>query len=512
MPLASSRRPTRTCGRASTSTAAASTASSAVRSSTPTSPAPASSGSTAPRSRGRSRARATPTSPARPTGAGSSPSKRSTSGTRGASPRTGSRGSRRTGSSPSTSRAAAASSCSPAADFVSSPRFAPDARRVACLAWDHPSLPFLGTRLRGGAVGPGRPERHAARRRGRAGRVALPARVLARRSPRRGLRPHGLVEPLSGAAATASHRSARARPSSASRSGRSACRAGPSPRRAEIVCVFAESGAQRLARLDVASGRLDACALPYSDFEGLCCDGGRAAFVGGRADERSRRSRRSTSRAGASRSTRARSRARSTTRCSRAPEPLTLPLGGRPRGARLPLPPAERGVRGPARRASAARGAEPRRADRRHQPGSPARAPVLDLARLRAGGRELRRQHGLRPRLPRAPARRWGVVDVEDCAHAARFVAAEGVADPLRLSPPAGARAATRHCVCSPSATSSRRARATTASATSRRSRDDTHKFESRYTDWLVGPWPERERPLPRALAAPPRAAPRRGR
>src|SRR5262245_18648279 len=32
-------------------------------------------------------------------------------------------------------------------DFVSSPRFSPDGRRVAFLAWDHPSLPFLGTRL-----------------------------------------------------------------------------------------------------------------------------------------------------------------------------------------------------------------------------------------------------------------------------------------------------------------------------------------------------------------------------
>jgi len=33
------------------------------------------------------------------------------------------------------------------ADFVSSPRFSPDGRRVACLAWSHPSLPWLGTQL-----------------------------------------------------------------------------------------------------------------------------------------------------------------------------------------------------------------------------------------------------------------------------------------------------------------------------------------------------------------------------
>ena len=34
---------------------------------------------------------------------------------------------------------------------------------------------------------------------------------------------------------------------------------------------------------------------------------------------------------------------------------------------------------------------------------------------------------------------------------------------------------------------------------------NDTHKFESRYLDRLVGPYPAGARPLPRALADPPR-------
>ena len=43
------------------------------------------------------------------------------------------------------------------------------------------------------------------------------------------------------------------------------------------------------------------------------------------------------------------------------------------------------------------------------------------------------------------------------------------------------------------SATSSRAARATTASATLAALARDTHKFESRYLDWLIGPYPQEE-------------------
>lgn len=87
---------------------------------------------------------------------------------------------------------------------------------------------------------------------------------------------------------------------------------------------------------------------------------------------------------------------------------------------------------------------------------------------------------------------RWGIVDVEDCIAAARHLAAEGRVDPDRLIIRGGSAggyttlaALTFHDVfaagCSLYGIADLEVLAR-----------DTHKFESRYLDTLVGPWPER--------------------
>ncbi len=87
----------------------------------------------------------------------------------------------------------------------------------------------------------------------------------------------------------------------------------------------------------------------------------------------------------------------------------------------------------------------------------------------------------------------WGIVDVQDCVAAARFLADRGDVDPDRLCIRGGSaggyttlQALTTTDVFAAGASHYGVA---DLSALAR----DTHKFESRYLDGLVGPWPEAE-------------------
>jgi dipeptidyl aminopeptidase/acylaminoacyl peptidase len=86
----------------------------------------------------------------------------------------------------------------------------------------------------------------------------------------------------------------------------------------------------------------------------------------------------------------------------------------------------------------------------------------------------------------------WGVVDVADCLNAARHVIAQGLADGERAVITGGSAggytvlaALTRDAVFKGGASYYG---VSDVAALAR----DTHKFESRYLDWLIGPYPER--------------------
>ena len=87
----------------------------------------------------------------------------------------------------------------------------------------------------------------------------------------------------------------------------------------------------------------------------------------------------------------------------------------------------------------------------------------------------------------------WGIVDVDDCVAAARFLAERGSADPARLAIRGGSAggyttlAALTFTDVFAAGTSFYGVADAAALAA------DTHKFESRYLDGLIGPWPEAE-------------------
>ena len=106
----------------------------------------------------------------------------------------------------------------------------------------------------------------------------------------------------------------------------------------------------------------------------------------------------------------------------------------------------------------------------------------------------------------------WGIVDVDDCVSGARTSSTRGEADPARLAIRGGS-AGGYTTLCALTFRDVFTAGASyygigDLEALAR----DTHKFESRYLDRLIGPYPERRDALPRALADPPRRPARRAR
>ncbi len=86
---------------------------------------------------------------------------------------------------------------------------------------------------------------------------------------------------------------------------------------------------------------------------------------------------------------------------------------------------------------------------------------------------------------------RWGVADVEDCIAAARHLAASGRADPDRLAIRGGS-AGGYTTLCALAFHDAFKAGASWYGIGDLEALlHDTHKFESRYLDRLVGPWPE---------------------
>ncbi|HWS54255.1 MAG TPA: prolyl oligopeptidase family serine peptidase [Pyrinomonadaceae bacterium] len=376
-------------------------------------------------------------------------------------------------------------------DFYSSPRLSPDGSRLAWLTWNHPNMPWDGTELWVGELDEGGGLHGASRVAGGASESIFqpewsPSGALHFVSDRSNwwnlyrLGGGGAAEPLYEAEAEFGLPQWFFRMSTYGFASED-----------EIVCAYTERGMWRLGVLDARSRRLEEVETPYTDIFYVAASPGRAVFIGGSPTERP-----------AVVELDLRARALNVLRRSSGPaieagylsepRPVEFPTEGGLTAHAFFYAPRNRDFRAP-------EGERPPLLVMCH--GGPTAAAmtalslktqywttrgiaVLDVnyGGSTGHGREYRqRLNG-----------NWGVVDVDDCVNGARHMAERGEADPERCVITGGS--AGGYTVLSAltfrdlfkAGASHYGVSDLTVLVT------DTHKFESRYLDRLIGPFPER--------------------
>ena len=376
-------------------------------------------------------------------------------------------------------------------NFYSSPRVSPDGRQLAWLEWDHPYMPWDAAELH---VAPIREDGTL----GQAVRVAggphesavqpewSPDGVLYFVSDRTDWwnlyrRRGGVVEALAPMEAEFGG------PLWVFRGSTYYAFDGPD----RIVCAFAEKGLWRLARLDLASRRLTAVETPYRAIGSVQAAGGKAVFVGGAPDRPTAVVRMDLA-GGKTEVLRLASSLAIDPGYVSVPEPVEFPTAGdrtangffyAPKNKDFAGPPDERPplvvmVHGGPTSATAAA----------LRPGiqyyTSRGVAVLDVNY--GGSTGYGRKY--RDRL----LGHWGVVDVDDSCHGARHLASRGLVDGRRMAITGGSAGGYTTLACLAMrdvfAAGASHFGVSDCEALAR----ETHKFESRYLDRLIGPYPAR--------------------
>jgi len=376
-------------------------------------------------------------------------------------------------------------------DFYSSPRLSPDGTRLAWLAWRHPHMPWDETELwLAEFAGDGRPA-NAKRIAGGAGESIFqpewsPGGELYFVSDRTGWwniqrRRGGVTEAVCPALAefglpqwafgmtTYGFASAE-----------------------DIVCCYAERGEWRLAHLSTHGGHLEPIEVPFVTFSSLTVADGRAWFVGGAAatppvlvelDLAS----------GAHQIVRSAAKLALDPGYVSVARAIEFPTSGGRTAHAFYYPPVNQDYEAPP-------GELPPLRVRSHGGPTAASDGALKLPIqywTSRGFAVLDVNYGGSTGYGRAYRERllgcWGVVDVEDCVAGARYLASRGLADRARLTISGGSAGGyTTLCALvfhdAFAAGASHYGIGDLAALTA-----DTHKFESRYTDSLVAPWPAGE-------------------
>jgi dipeptidyl aminopeptidase/acylaminoacyl peptidase len=378
-------------------------------------------------------------------------------------------------------------------DFFSAPRLSPDGRQLAWLAWDHPNMPWDGTELFLADVQPGMtlgPARQVAG--GRAESVSQP-----RWSPDGVL--HFLSDRTGWWNLYADDGSG----------GRPLC-----PREAEfggpdwvfgqssytflgdgrLVVTWSEQGRGHLGELATGAGpaRLREIATPYNSFAGLVGQGNAVVAIAGSPVKAPAVVRISVPDGSVAVLKPSRDSVVDPGYLS-VPRAVEFPTTGGLTAHALFYPPANRDFEGPA-------AARPPLVVMSHGGPTSAASSVLNLAVQYFTSRGIAVvdvDYGGSTGYGRAYRQRlrgqWGIVDVDDCVNAAVWLAEQGEVDRRRLAIRGGsaggyttlAALAFRDLF----AVGAVHYGVADAAALAR----ETHKFEARYLDGLIGPWPDAE-------------------
>jgi dipeptidyl aminopeptidase/acylaminoacyl peptidase len=378
-------------------------------------------------------------------------------------------------------------------DFFAAPRPSPDGRRVAWLAWDHPNMPWDGTELWvadlvAGAGGPPAVVRAARAAGGADESVSQP-----RWSPAGRLH---WVSDRSGwwnLYADDGDGSSRALIPMAAEFSRPDWVFGQGTydflADGRMVVSWTEDGNDRLGVLDPETAELRPIETPFTSFGAVCSTGGGVVALA--ASPVHDQAVVAIALDGASEVLRpSRVDAVDPSFLAR-PRAIVVPTTGGESAHALHYPPANPGFEGPP-------GERPPLIVMSHGGPTSSASSALDLGVQFWTSRgiavvdvDYRGSSGHGRAYRRRLEGNWGVVDVDDCVAAARFLAGAGEVDGRRMAIRGGsaggyttlcalvfrdmfAAGASRYGVADLEALAS-----------------DTHKFESRYLDRLVGPWPE---------------------
>ncbi len=375
-------------------------------------------------------------------------------------------------------------------DFYASPRLSPDSTRLAWLTWHHPDMPWDGTELWVGELDAAGAVRSAKQVAGGPEESIFqpewsPAGMLYFVSDRTGWWnlyrwQSGRVEPLAELEAefglpqwvfgmsTYAFESAE-----------------------RIVCAYTQGGADRLALLDTVTRTLTPVETPYTEISGVRAARGRACFLGGSPTEPDSLIALDLETRQCTVLRRANDAAVDAGYLSR-PRTIEFPTEGGLTAFGHFYPPCNRDFAAPA-------GDKPPLLVLSHGGPTGSSSTTLHLGIqywTSRGFAVLDVNYGGSTGYGRAYRERlngaWGVVDVDDCVNGAAYLVSRGEVDGARLTIRGGS-AGGYTTLCALTFRDAFRAGASHYGIGDLETlAQDTHKFESRYLDRMVGPYPER--------------------